>query len=112
MFGKFTYLFYTLLFTTPLMLFLWIYFYKILNKHIRVILATTALLTVYGFFLWPLGLAWGTWAYNDEKLLEITIFGTVLEDIIWWFCISFLLTSFAIISIYKEEKNERILKRN
>lgn len=111
MFGQYTYLFYTLIFTLPFIFFLWIYYYQILRGNIRTILIVTFILTLYGFFLWPTGLIWGTWAYNSKKLLGITVFGTVLEDIIWWVVIALLLTSFTIVVAKKEEKRESLLKR-
>lgn len=111
MFAKFTYLFYTLLFTVPLIFFLWFYFYRILRKNLIAVLTTTFILTLYGFFLWPTGLVWNTWAYNSEKILGATILGTVLEDILWWFLIAFLLASFALVMAKKEEAHEGILRR-
>lgn len=112
MFGKFTYLYYTLIFTIPLILFLWFYFLTILKKNLLSIAITTALLTLYGFFLWPTGLAWKTWVYNGEKILGVSIFGTVLEDIVWWLFISLLLASFAIVMIKKEQQKERLMRRS
>lgn len=71
-----------------------------------IVLLTTMILTFYGFFLWPTGLVWKTWEYNHQKILGLTIFGTVLEDIAWWFLISFLISSFTIIMMKKEEQKE------
>lgn len=112
MFGKFTYLYYTLIFTLPLIAFLWIYFYRILKKNVATIFVTTILLTTYGFLIWSTGLAWGTWAYNGEKILGVSIFGTVLEDIVWWSLTSFLLASFAIVMMKKEQQKERLMRRS
>lgn len=111
MFDNATYFFYTLIFTVPLILILWGYFIKILRQGSRFIVVTTLLLTMYGFYLWPLGLEWKTWAYNSEKLLGITILGTVLEDTLWWVLVAFLLSSFTIIMVDKEDKKESLLKR-
>lgn len=110
MFDKLTYLLYTLIFTTPLILFLWVYYFKTLKKNLIVIVLTTMILTFYGFFLWPTGLVWRTWEYNQQKILGLTIFGTVFEDIVWWFLISFLISSFAIVVIRKEEQKENLFK--
>lgn len=111
MFGHASYLLYTFNFILPLILILWVYYFPLLQKNSRVIFLTTFILTLYGFFLWPLGLAWKTWAYSSDKILNIKIFGTHLEDITWWFLIVFLLSSFVVIIAEKEEKKESIFKR-
>ncbi len=103
MFGKNTYLFYTLFFTLPLICLLWGYYFPILKRKVKTVFLTTLILTTYGYFLWPLGLLWQTWAYSPEKILDIKIGLTHLEDILWWFLISFLLSSFTIIFSQKEE---------
>lgn len=108
MFDKFTYLFYTLIFTIPFILFLWAYYFKVLKKNFIIILLTTVILTFYGFFLWPAGLTWKTWEYNNQKILGLTIFGTVFEDIVWWFLISFLISSCTIIIMKKEDQKENL----
>jgi len=111
MFGHSSYLLYTAIFTLPLIFILWIYQFSSLKRNLKTVLATTFLLTLYGFFLWPVGLIWKTWAYSSEKILGIKILGTHIEDILWWFLIVFLLSSFTVAMAEKERRKESILKR-
>ena len=112
MFGKFTYFYYTLSFTLPLIFVLWIYFYSILVKNIRLISLTTIILTIYGFFIWPLALVWKAWAYDFSKTLSIKLLGTVLEDVVWWLLVSFLISSVTVVMLKKEKNKEKLFKRN
>lgn len=111
MFGKASYFLYTLIFTLPLISALWIYYFPSLKRNFGIPFLATFLLTLYGFFLWPLGLKWQTWAYSSEKILGVQILGTYLEDILWWLLICFLLSSFATIFAEKEEEQKPVLKR-
>lgn len=111
MFGQYSYLFYTLIFTLPLTFILWVYYFPLLQKNSRVVFLTTFILTLYGFFLWPLAIDWKAWAYSPDKILGVKIFDTHLEDILWWFLIVFLLSSFAVVLAQKEEKKESIFER-
>jgi hypothetical protein len=90
MFGNFTYLAYTLIFTVPLIAFLWRRHGARLWQARRLIVTATALVTAFGFFVWPYGLVWKCWEYSPTRILGVIIFGTVLEDVVWWLCISFL----------------------
>lgn len=98
MFGRFTYLGYDLLFTLPLILFLWLRGGTAIRKHWFAIAASAALLTYYGFLIWPVGLRWGTWQYHQEKMLGIMVFGVHLEDILWWLLTVLLFASFIAVS--------------
>ncbi len=109
MFGNATYLGYTLIFTVPLMAFLWWRHGTRLWKERRLIAAATAVVTVFGFLVWPYGLAWKCWEYSPSKILGITIFGTVFEDIAWWLCISFLFAcTVALLARFEDEGKQPI----
>lgn len=109
MFGRFTYLGYDLLFTVPLIIFLFLRGHDALRKHIFVVAITTILLTLYGSFIWPRGLQTGTWRYNPEKMLGVLIFGVHGEDILWWFLTTLLYASFIAVSSAHEQDGHSFL---
>ena len=110
MLGKFTYLGYTLIFTWPLIAFLWWRHADRLRPALRLIGLVTGLATVYGFFVWPYGLSWGCWAYSEDHILGIRILGTVFEDLVWWACIAFLFASFVVVVAGLEDSGAPIIR--
>ena len=104
MFGHFTYLAYTLLFTVPLLALLWRHHGARLWQARRLIAIATTLVTLFGWVLWPYGLLWKCWGYSPDKILGITLFGTVLEDVVWWFCIALLFAcTIALLAQFEDE---------
>ena len=110
MFGKLTYLTYTLVFTLPLISFLWWRHYDRLRRHVLLISAATALSLVYCVLVWPLGLEWECWTYAEDKITGLELFGTVVDDLVWWACITFLFASFAVISAAIEETGRPVIR--
>jgi lycopene cyclase domain-containing protein len=110
MFGHYTYLGLTLIFTLPLILFLWWRHGRRLWRSRRLIFLATVMAVVYGFFVWPFGLRWHCWGYSEEHILGMRIFGTVLEDLVWWACIAFLFSSFITVAAAAEEKGWPVLR--
>ncbi|MBU6414939.1 diacylglycerol kinase [Patescibacteria group bacterium] len=110
MFGHFTYLGYDMLFTIPLILFLMLRSGASVRKHCFVIAVSTVLLTAYGFLIWPIGLRWGTWQYHPEKMLGVAVFGTHLEDILWWLLTALLFVSFIAVSSECEKDEHSFLR--
>ncbi|PIZ42257.1 hypothetical protein COY34_03145 [candidate division WWE3 bacterium CG_4_10_14_0_2_um_filter_42_8] len=109
MFGHGTYLFYTLIFTLPLIGFLWFFYRPILRPCLKKILGLSLLATFYGFLVWPYGLKMSCWGYSEAKILNITLFGVVLEDIVWWFLVTWLLISFVTVSLHFENRKQSFL---
>ncbi len=104
MFGNLSYLAYILIFTVSLMAFLWWRQSARLWSERRLIVAATAIVTTFGFLVWPYGLAWRCWEYSPSKILGITILGTVFEDMVWWLCISFLFScTVALLARFEDE---------
>jgi len=104
----------TLLFTIPPLCLLWLReeFVAVLKKHVKGILAATALLSVFGNVIWPLAMRWGAWAYAPEKLTGIRLFSLVwLEDVVWWVLVSFLFASFITLSRHYEKLGVDIVER-
>lgn len=112
MFGKFTYLGYTLLFTVPLIFITWVYYWQILKKKIKVITFLVVLISFYGSILMTVALHVHAWSYNSEKFLGIYFFGVVMEDMIWWFCILLLEVSAIIVLMIKKDNNSSLFKRD
>lgn len=110
MFGQYTYLGLTLIFTLPLILFLWWRHSGRLWRERGLIAVTTACAVVYGFLVWPFGLRWGCWGYSEDHLLGVRIFGTVLEDLVWWACIAFLFSSFIVVAASAEDEGRPVLR--
>lgn len=111
MFGKFTYLFYTLMFTLPLIFIMWLYYWPILKKAILPIFLMVAVFTIYGSVMMTVALHVKAWSYSSDRFLGIYIFGAVLEDILWWFVIFILEISCVIIMLKKTDNKESLLKR-
>lgn len=112
MFGKFTYIAYTIFITLPLIVIEWVYYWKILKKHIRFIALTVLPLTFFGSIMMTVGLATKAWSYDPQKFLDIYIFHAVVDDIFWWACIFILQVSCVVVLLKKFDNNEPLLKRD
>ncbi len=110
MFGELTYLTYTLVFTLPLISFLWWRHYARLRKHVLLIGTATALSLVYCVLVWPLGLTWECWTYAEDKITGLEVLGTVLDDLVWWAYITFLIASFTVVSAAIEETGRPVIR--
>jgi len=114
MFGHSSYIGYTLLFCLPPLLLIWLRreFSGILVENLPRILLATALLTVYGCLIWPIALSIGAWSYGADKITNFKLFGWVyLDDVVWWFLISLLFSSFVCLSAHYEKRSENLLLR-
>lgn len=108
MFGHFTYFLYTLIFTLPLIVFLWSFYRQILIPVSKKVLVITLLATFYGFLIWPYGLKMACWAYSSQKILNFNVLGVVFEDLVWWFLICLLLVSFIFVSAHFEDEKQSL----
>ena len=111
MFGRFTYLVYTIIFTIPLIVGTWIYYWNILKRKIKVITFLVVIMSTYGSILMTLALRIKAWSYAPDKFLGVYLFGVVAEDIIWWALILFLEVSAVIVFMVKKDKKQPLLKR-
>lgn len=111
MFGKFTYLFYTLFITLPLIIGTWIYYWPILKKSVKFIALIVTTLTVYGSVMMTVALKVGAWSYSPGKILNINFLGAAIEDIIWWMLILILIISCITVMLKKQDYKESIFKR-
>lgn len=114
MFERWSYLGYTLMFCLPPIVLLWLRreFFMRMVRDVGRILAASVLLTVYGCIIWPVALKMGAWAYAENRILNIKLFGYVyLEDAVWWLLVSLLMTSFISLSIRFEEEGVNIFLR-
>lgn len=112
MFGEHSYLGYTLIFCVPPLLLLWLRreFCRVMRRDLRRILVATAVLTLYGSLIWPIALHYGAWAYGGDRLLGIEVLGYVyVEDVLWWFLVSFLFASYVSLSTWHEERGRDVL---
>ncbi|MBI4114646.1 MAG: diacylglycerol kinase [Candidatus Niyogibacteria bacterium] len=113
MFGDYSYLAYTLLFCVPLIAYLWLRndFFHILKKRAFAILCGTLIWTTIGPHLWYIAMHvenLQSWKY--EKAISARLFGYIyIEDIVWWFCFVFLLSSFWAVSTHFEDKGRDIV---
>ena len=112
MFGKFTYLFYTLFITVPLIIGTWIYYWPILKKRAKFIALIVIPLTIYGSIMMTFALHIKAWAYTSDKFLNFYILGAAIEDIIWWMLILILEISCVTVMLKKQDYKEPILKRD
>lgn len=111
-FGQFSYLF---LLTSILIvdLIILLVFYSLIVKYKKTIVATVVFFSFIWYFLVdPLAVrVLHIWFYNPDKILNIWIAGTAVEEFLWMILVSFLLSTLTIIFIehqnkkHKEEKN-------
>lgn len=105
MFGTYSYLIYTLLFCLPLIAFLWMRFFATLKEYIRDIAYATLAWTVVGPILWRIAMDMRSWEY--KKVSSPILLGMLFrEDILWWFCIGLLFSSFWMLSTHYEKRGE------
>jgi len=112
MFGKLTYLGYTSIFTIPLILATWIYYFPILKRKLKIISFLVILMTIYGSIFMTISLKLHAWHYSSGKFLGIYFFGIVIEDIIWWILILLLEVSAIIVLMVKKDNKSSIWSRN
>lgn len=114
MFERLSYLGYTALFCLPPLVLVWLRreFAEILRARLRPILVSTAVLTVYGSVLWPFALERGAWAYGEQRLTGIRLFGLVyVDDVLWWLLVGLLFSSFIALSTHYEDRGVDIISR-
>ena len=108
-FGKFSYL----LLLTPILVvdfIILLVFYSLIVKHKKTIVATMAFFSFIWYFLVdPFAVrVLHIWLYNPDKILNIWIAGTVLEEFLWMILVSFLFSSLTIIFIeYQNKKRNK-----
>lgn len=114
MFERLSYVGYTALFCLPPLVLVWLRreFAEILRARLRPILVSTAVLTVYGSVLWPFALERGAWAYGEQRLTGLRLFGLVyVDDVLWWLLIGLLFSSFIALSTHYEDRGIDIISR-
>ena len=110
MFGAHSYLIYTLLFCLPFIAFLWMRFFTTLKEYIRKIIYGTLTWTIIGPILWQIAMNMKSWEY--KKVQSPILFGMFFrEDIVWWFCIGLLFSSFWAISTDYEKRGENFVMK-
>lgn len=114
MFGQKSYLAYTLLFCLPPLVLLWIRreFQEVLVSRIVPILLSTFLVATYGCVIWPIAIHYGAWSYSAEKILDVKLFQYVyLEDVVWWFLVGLLFSSFVTLSKVFQDRGRDVVWR-
>ncbi len=114
MFDHLTYVGYTLLFCVPAFLLMWLRaeFFAVLRRQLKAIVLTTLILTLYGSLIWPVALKYGAWAYDPNKITGMRLFDYVfLDDVLWWFCVGWLFSSFVVLSRHYERHGVDIFLR-
>ena len=111
MFNLWTYIGYTMLFCIPPLILLWLRreFFAILAENSKTITLSTAVLTIYGSLIWPIAIHYGAWTYTEGKFTGIKLFYYVyIDDVIWWLFVSFLFSSFIVLSAVYEKRGEDV----
>ncbi len=114
MFDQSSYIGYTLIFCLPPILILWLRreFFYVLCAYWRPISLSTCLLTIYGSLIWPVALYYGAWAYDSGRITNWKLFRFVyIDDVVWWFLVSFLISSFVALSAHYEKSGTDIVWR-
>lgn len=114
MFDNLSYIGYTLVFCVPPLLLFWLRreFFQILKKNLRAVLLSTFLLTLYGSLIWPIALTYGAWSYGSDKITNLKLLDYVfVDDVIWWFFISLLFSSFVVLSRHYEQQGVDLFLR-
>jgi len=114
MFEHLSYVGYTVLFCAPPLVLMWLRreFFLVLAPRFRGILLASVLLTVYGSLIWPVALHYGAWAYRDDRITGLKLLGYVyVDDVFWWFSVSFLFASFVTLATYYERRGVDLIAR-
>lgn len=107
MFGTSSYVGYTLLFTVPPLVLLWLRaeFRAVLLARVPAIAVATLLLTAYGSLIWPVALDVGAWSYRGDRITGVELADYVLlDDVLWWALVSWLMSSFVVVSADFEDR--------
>lgn len=106
MFGKFSYLFYMLVFTLIPIGMVWIRHYHALKKNIYIILITVFLAVVYQLISDPFAAAWKAWSFNKDKTLGIWLLGFPIEDMLFAVLVATAISSSVIGFLCREQRKK------
>ena len=112
-FGQFSYLFLLI----PILIVdfvIFLVFYSLIAKYKKTIITTVAFFSFIWYFLVdPFAVrVLHIWFYNPDKILNIWIAGTALEEFLWMILVSFLLSALTIILIERQNKKQQFVKKN
>ncbi len=107
-FGQFSYLF----LLAPILIadfVIFLIFHSIIVKYKKTIIATVVFFSFIWYFLVdPLAVkVLHIWFYNPDKILNIWIVGTVIEEFLWMILVSFLFSALTIIFIEYQNKKRK-----
>ncbi len=114
MFDQLSYVGYTVLFCLPPIILIWLRreFFDVLSKKWRPVLVSTLAITAYGSLIWPVALKYRCWTYEADRFTGVKLLGYVyLDDVFWWLLVSFLFSSFIILSAHYERQGIDIVWR-
>lgn len=113
MFGNYSYLAHTLIFCVPLIVYVWLRndFFCILKKRMFAIVCGTLVWTIVGPHLWYVAMhveRLQSWEY--KKTIPVQLFGYIyIEDVVWWFCVAFLFSSFWVLATQYEDNKKDVV---
>ena len=98
--AKFSYLFYTLLFTLIPILILWTKKFNFLKKNIKIVFYSVLIGLIYTFISSPFAQLFGAWHYSNEKVLGVFLFNFPIEDLIFAALVSAAISSAVMVFVY------------
>jgi len=111
--GKFTYLFYMLIFTSIPIGILWAKNFRFLKKNIRIIFIVAIAAIIYQFITDPFAENWNAWFFSKDKIFDIWILNFPIENILFFFLVSIAISSATLTFVYYQEKGkfDKIFKK-
>ena len=105
MFGHYTYLIYTLIFTLSPIVLIWIHDYPMMRKNLTVIGIVALLSAVYQVVVDPFAESWHAWFFGNDKILGIWIGNFPIENTVFFVLVSIAITSFVLTRIGSAERH-------
>ena len=93
MFGHYSYLVYTLIFTLSPIVLMWMHDYPMMRKNFSVIGIVALLSVLYQSIVDPFAESWHAWFFGNDKILGIWIGSFPIENTLFFALVSIAITS-------------------
>lgn len=107
-FGNFSYLVYMLVFTLIPIGILWINYFHILKKNVKIVLITAGIIVIYQILTDPFAEIWKAWLFSNDKILGLWLINFPIENTLFSALVSIAVSSATLIFIHKLSEKELI----
>jgi len=99
MFDNYSYIVYMLIFTLIPIGILWVRYWRFLLLNKKIIIYATIFGIIYQFVSDPFAESWRAWFFSDDKILNIWILNSPIEDLIFIMLVSLAVSSATLVFI-------------